>query len=251
MKRKSNKAKKAAVLAVLIFTIGLFLGGYANPPKIVSETQIIYAEKPAMQDSTTVSLKVPAVDNEGNGVATILSVQAIENGSGKVLVNVDRLLFWVDTQYSIQTARSVAQNITGKDLSGYDLVYTINANATAVEGGSAGAALAIATIAALDNLTLKEDVIITGTINPDGTIGPIGGVAEKAKAAKDIGMNVFLIPSANKYEYKYRTEEQCETIPGGRFCTIKTVPVKEPLEGGGIDIEQVDNISQALEYFVD
>jgi uncharacterized protein len=33
------------------------------------------------------------------------------------------------------------------------------------------------------NAGLKQDVVMTGTINPDGTIGPVGGVPEKAQAA--------------------------------------------------------------------
>ena len=61
-------------------------------------------------------------------------------------------------------------------------------------GPSAGAALTIATIAALKHDSIRSDVVITGTINADGTIGQIGGVLEKAQAAKDIGAKLFLVP---------------------------------------------------------
>ena len=66
------------------------------------------------------------------------------------------------------------------DLSEYDLVYTIKANATVIEGASAGAALAVATVAALTGKELNSSVMMTGTINHDGTIGPVGGIFEKA-----------------------------------------------------------------------
>jgi len=96
------------------------------------------------------------------------------------LVNVDNLLFWVDTQYSIRTAKYVAEDIANINASDIDLIYSIETNASVIEGQSAGAALTIATIAILENKTLKSDVIITGTINPDGSIGSVGAILAKA-----------------------------------------------------------------------
>jgi len=40
----------------------------------------------------------------------------------------------------------------------------------------------------------------TGTISIDGTIGPIGGINEKIRAAKDAGVQIFLAPDGNRDE---------------------------------------------------
>ena len=122
---------KYAVSAALI--IGIFAGylaaTYANPPveyyypssyTALTAPDLINPEN----EVSFASIFMPAVDSEGNGVATILDVQVLE-GSGRALANIDKLLFWTDTQNSIRTARSVAEQVTKKDMTKYDLVYTI------------------------------------------------------------------------------------------------------------------------------
>lgn len=68
-----------------------------------------------------------------------------------------------------------------------------------VGGPSAGLVLAIAIV---DKLTPGEVtggnmVAGSGTINADGTVGPIGGIAHKIQAASEVGATEFLVPSAN------------------------------------------------------
>lgn len=194
---------------------------------------------------------VPAVDSEGRGIMTKIIVEA-RPGNGKVLVNVDNLLFWVDTQHSIRVAKRVAEKITKINTSNIDLVYTVETNATIVEGPSAGAALAIATIAALENKTLKKNVTITGTINLDGTIGPVGGVYEKGKAAKENNFTTFLVPLGQGTYVKYISEVTCEKFGMIEFCTTEYKPKKVDLSKElGIDVIEVSNVEDALKYFLE
>jgi uncharacterized protein len=51
-----------------------------------------------------------------------------------------------------------------------------------------------ATIAAIEQKKIKNDVAMTGTIQPDGEIGDIGGVIQKAEAAAKNGIKLFLVP---------------------------------------------------------
>jgi uncharacterized protein len=193
---------------------------------------------------------VPAVDNQGNGVAVKLTVEALP-GEGRILVNIDKILFWVDTQQSMRIARDVAQKITNKDLSKIDLIYTIETEANVVEGPSAGAALTIATIAALENKSINTSVMITGTINPDGTIGPVGGIVPKSKAAKDIGAKLFLIPEGQGEQVNYKPKEECKTIGFFTYCKIEYIPEKITVSKiSGIEVREVSNINDALKYFL-
>lgn len=201
------------------------------------------------ENGSIVSMMIPAVDENGNGVMTFLSVQAVP-GSGKRLVNIDKILFWIDTQNSIRTAGFVAQNITGINISKYDLIYTITANASVLEGPSAGAALGIATIAALEGKSLRKDVVITGTLNHDGTLGPVGGVVEKARAAKSAGIKIILVPLGQGEEVSYRSQRYCEKIGWTEICTIEHIPHKVDIEDEvGIQVIEVKDIEEALNYF--
>jgi uncharacterized protein len=197
-----------------------------------------------------VRMIIPAVDESGNGVTTLLSVQA-KPGSGKVLIDVNNLFFFVDTQNSIRTAREVAQNVSGIDLSKVDLIYSVDANVSAVEGPSAGAALTIATIAAVENKTPNPHVVISGTINPDGTIGPIGGVLEKAKAAKEAGATSFLVPDGQGTSTTYQPQQNCKTIGPITYCTNEYKGSKTDISSAaGITIKEVSTINDALSYFI-
>ena len=237
------------LLAVFILIIILLVSIYYS----VSDIKTGYVEKTpsfvSMDGATLVTMKLPAVNQEGVGVTTILSVEAMP-GNGRVLLDIDDLLFWADTEHSMRKARIVAGNISGIDVKKYDIIYNIDANASLIGGESAGAALAVATIAALQNKSLKENVMITGTINHDGSIGPISGVLEKAKASKEIGVNLFLVPLLQSVDVVYETVQHCEKFGWTEICTTEQIPQKVNVgDKAEIRIEEVGTIDEALKYF--
>ena len=66
-----------------------------------------------------------------------------------------------------------------------------------VGGPSAGLAYALALTDMLDRTddARSRSVAATGTIDADGSVGSVGGVHEKAIAARDDGAQVFLVPA--------------------------------------------------------
>jgi len=251
--------KKFYFLFILLgILVGYFIGVSLTPRTVIyknlSTSPIIKylpCEEPIIPENVSLaSIKIPAVDQEGNGVVTSLEVQAFP-GTGKTLVNIDRLLFWTDTQNSIRIAKMVAENVTGLNLSKYDLVYTIHANATVIEGPSAGAALTIATIAALENKKINSSVIMTGIINHDGTIGPVGNVLQKANASRDVGAKLFLVPLGQSKEVEYESKKYCQKIGSFQICHTEMIPKKVDIEKEvGIKVKEVENIQEALSYFL-
>ncbi len=244
---------------IIMFLLGLFLG-YSISTTEIEKTSKFDTKKdltitnnqptiPIITGSTFSTINVPAVDDKGNGVVTALDVQ-VSPGSGRILTNIDKLFFWVDTQNSIKKATKVAQDITGKDLSKYDIIYTVKANASIIEGGSAGAALTIATIAALENKSLNNKVMITGTVEEDGSIGPIGEVVAKAIGAKDIGATLLLVPTGQGSSKIYRPEKKCFTESGVEVCETKTVAEEIFISKDvGIEVKEVSKIQDAMGYF--
>ncbi len=130
------------------------------------------------------------------------------------------------------------------------MVYSIKTNATLIGGPSAGAALTVATVAALENKTLKNDIMITGTIWPDGSIGEVGGILEKAKAARDVGIKVFLVPLGQGEQTYLKPRETCIRRGGFIFCetTYEQVTINIG-DDVGIAVIEVGNIDEALKYF--
>lgn len=68
-----------------------------------------------------------------------------------------------------------------------------------VGGSSAGTMFALAIYDELTpgSLTGGQNVAGTGTIDPDGVVGAIGGVRQKMAGAADAGADIFLVPAAN------------------------------------------------------
>lgn len=79
---------------------------------------------------------------------------------------------------------------------GFDFPVHVTIDSGNVGGPSAGLAF---TLAVLDVLTPGEltggnRVAVTGTMALDGTVGPVGGGAQKAITVRDAGYDVFLVP---------------------------------------------------------
>jgi len=254
--KKNNKPKKSGMFffICIFLLIGLTVGMYVeymfkfiekdNLQPVKIENKQVFIREP-----NTAYIQVPAVDNNGNGVSTVLAVKA-EPGTGRTKVDIDSLLFWVDTQNSIRIARRVAENVTNVSADNYDMTFSILANASLIGGESAGAALTLASIAALSGEELNQDFMITGTINHDGSIGPIGGVLEKASAAKDIGATKFFVPLLQSDEITYDESEHCETFGLMEWCTTERIPKRVQVgDVSGIEVIEVGNIRDAYNYF--
>jgi PDZ domain-containing protein len=66
------------------------------------------------------------------------------------------------------------------------------------------------------DLTRGYYVAGTGTIAQDGTVGAVGGAAEKALAAEQDGAQVFLVPTDDAEE-AHRWVHNLQIVPVARF----------------------------------
>jgi len=191
-----------------------------------------------------------AVEEEGDGTMAWLNVE-IDKGEGRILLDIDDISFLGDTQESIRTAKSVAEKITNIDTSHYDIIYSFNANASRIEGPSAGPSIAIATSIALENKTINNSVAITGYLRKDGTIGKVSGILEKAEISKKNHIKLLLIPIGQRFQTKIGNEKKCETSIFRTYCKNETIPKRIDIQKEvGINVIEVENISDALKYFI-
>lgn len=78
----------------------------------------------------------------------------------------------------------------------YHLPFSVEINTDKVGGPSAGLAFTLALIEQLspDDITHGNKVAVTGTMQPDGKVGNVGGVKQKTLAVRSAGADYFLVP---------------------------------------------------------
>jgi predicted S18 family serine protease len=207
---------------------------------------------PAVFQTVETDQKGPFVRQSVSQKGALLNISVeIRPGKGRVLVQTTPLM-GVIFQDAANTAVFVAENKTGRQLSSSDIIFSITApdKAPGIDGPSAGALMTLLTISAINNSPrLNDSITLTGTIDNEGNIGPIGGVLEKAKAAKAGGKTLFLIPRENSKLVTYKLVER----KFGGFTILEKEPeivdAEEYIEKKvGINIEYVDTIDDVLRY---
>jgi uncharacterized protein len=134
--------------------------------------------------------------------------------------------------------------------SNYDYFFVVRTSAPVIGGPSAGAVMTLATIALLENWTIDDETVMTGMINPDGSIGPIGGIPYKIDAAHSVGATRFLIP-AGQGTYTEMVRE-ITTQNGWPVITSRQVTTNVfdyAMDNYGMEVDEVDDINDALMYF--
>lgn len=191
--------------------------------------------------------------DSGNYEGEILRVYArLVDGTGKVFIATTPKI-GIELQSSAETAFKVAKITSSVFVDRFDCMLTVTANRPidVVDGPSAGAAITILLSLMLLGEAPRRDVIITGTIQSDGTIGKVGGIIEKAMAAAKTGANIFLVPKGQSTVTIY--VEEITTIGPLKIIRYKpkNVNVQEHLEAQGYNIQiiEVSNVQEALSYF--
>lgn len=137
-------------------------------------------------------LTVGEINNQSVGGTANLRLE-IRPGTGRVFID-SFPLTQLDTQISTRFGKQVACNFLNVNCDQFDFFYTIRATSSLVGGPSAGAATTILTISVLENIPLNKGVVMTGTINSGGIIGPVSGIDSKISAARRAGFSNVLIP---------------------------------------------------------
>lgn len=103
-----------------------------------------------------------------------------------------------DTALGVAVARTPGHRHTGT-LSILGFAY----QTTRSDGPSAGGIFTVGFIAAMRGDRIKKGLAMTGTIEPDGRIGPVGAMPDKLRAAAREGYRTVLIPRGQLYEPRW------------------------------------------------
>ncbi|MEW6307993.1 MAG: Lon family ATP-dependent protease [Bacillota bacterium] len=138
-------------------------------------------------------------------VGSVLEIEAVafparEPGKGAIRFNDTAGSMAKD---SVFNAATVIRRVTGQELADFDLHVNIVGGAQ-IDGPSAGCAILIAIISALQGRPVRQDVAVTGEVSVRGRVRPVGGIVEKIYGAKQAGMVKVVLPADNAKEVPAR-----------------------------------------------
>ncbi|OPX84499.1 MAG: Lon protease 2 [Pelotomaculum sp. PtaB.Bin104] len=101
------------------------------------------------------------------------------------------------TKDSVFNATSVIRKLTGEDITNYDVHVNVVGGGR-IDGPSAGVAIFLAILSAIQGRSIPQNVAVTGEVSIQGRIRAVGGVFEKIYGARQAGIKTVLIPSENE-----------------------------------------------------
>jgi ATP-dependent Lon protease len=108
-------------------------------------------------------------------------------------------------------------------LAKHDLHIHVPAGAIPKDGPSAGVTMATAIVSAARGVPVRADVAMTGEITLSGLVLPIGGIREKALAARSHGIKTVILPQANMQDLLELQEEVRRDMTFAPASTLEDV----------------------------
>lgn len=181
------------------------------------------------------------------GAMVNVSVEVVP-GKGRVLVQTTPLMGIV-FQDAANHAVDLAADRSRTDLTRSDIIFSIQSpdEVSEIDGPSAGALMTALLLSVLEGFELNESVTVTGTIDEDGNIGPVGGILEKAEAAAASGKTLLVLPAKNNNVVERR--EEARVFGGLRIARQRPVVVDTRAyveEHFGIRVEYADTLDDFL-----
>lgn len=118
---------------------------------------------------------------------------------------------------SVLNISAIIKKYMGRDISKHDIHIQFIGTYEGLEGDSASIAVTTAVISAMENVPVRQDVAMTGSVSIRGTVLPIGGSTAKVEAAAKAGIKKVLIPKSNLYDVLIESKYQDK---------IKVIPVE-------------------------
>ena len=91
------------------------------------------------------------------------------------------------------------------------------------DGPSAGTAITVAIYSIFNNKEIKHDLAITGEINLQGQVTPIGGLDVKIVGGIKAGVKTFLYPKGNERDFEEWKTNNKKDVDGIQFIGVSNI----------------------------
>ncbi len=98
---------------------------------------------------------------------------------------------------AVTNVSAIVKKYMGRAISDYDIHIQFIGTYEGVEGDSASISVATAVISALEEIPVRQDVAMTGSLDVRGRVLPVGAVTAKVEAAIEAGFRKVIIPKDN------------------------------------------------------
>lgn len=173
------------------------------PPDSIIRTQVSDPREPLPELPQT----PPKPADEG--VVTIAQQQNSNKAGGSIIVtgSLGKVM-----QESIQIAHTLAKSVCfekfeNKYLEENNIHIHFPEGASKKDGPSAGITICTALVSLATKLNVPADLAMTGEVSLNGKVLKIGGLREKALAAKREGLKRILLPASNRPDYDELKDE--------------------------------------------
>jgi PDZ domain-containing protein len=158
------------------------------------------------------------------GETTVVTVERVRNGKTVTVRLTARLKGTPAEPGQAADPNRPFLGVGTETRSTYTYPFPLDINVGEIGGPSAGLALTLGVLDSLTHgqLTAGHRIAATGTIDLQGNVGDVGGVAQKTVAVRDAGAQVFLVPVQE-------------------LATARS-------EAGSMKVYAVSNLAQALSY---
>ena len=127
---------------------------------------------------------------------------------------------------AVDNILSVIKKYTMTNLSDCDIHLQYVGTYDGVEGDSASITMATVIISALENIPIRQDLAMTGSLNVRGKVLPVGGVTAKLEAAAESGIRMAIIPKDNAKDVMIQNRYY-ETM---EIYTVQTIRIRDVFE---------------------
>jgi ATP-dependent Lon protease len=127
-------------------------------------------------------------------------------------------------------SRAAELGVAPDFLAQHDLHVHVPAGAIPKDGPSAGVTIATAIVSAARNVPVRQDVAMTGEITLSGLVLPVGGIREKALAARRHGVKTLILPALNEVDLDELPEEfrrEMTIVPAETIDQVIKVAIDE------------------------
>ncbi len=220
MRHQSRRPRAAAVIALLAYA--------ALTPSLALALQEP-TQQPPLEQPRTVIVNVVAYSTNSSGQATgsCTPVRITAGGGEGGPVRVGFFETEVGGTGAQWRSAGWMAAVTAALLTGFDPRATrVSFEFEGwVDGPSAGGLMTVGVLAAVRGDPVRSDAAMTGTINPDGTIGPVGGISHKIEGAAAKGMKLVLIPGGIRFDTDGNSGEQVDLVEHGKKLGVEVRPV--------------------------
>ncbi len=163
-----------------------------------------------------------AVINQRSGIVMPIEadvVPAFSQREGKIVATGQLRII---AREAVQNISAILKKYIGRDISSYDYHIQFVGAYSGVEGDSASVSIATAVISAAENVPVRQDTAMTGSLTVRGIVIPVGGVTSKIEAAIDAGIKRVIIPKQNLGDVKLEEgyKNKAEIIPVENFSEV-------------------------------